>query len=181
MATSSPPSTPSPSLKNSGSLGEAEERKPAASEGHFIPLDTSDGFPQSLGCWCGVSVSAERAHIIAEHGRTDSHFNLKTEPLWSTALQCGTVKSGKSNKRRQGQNRLSGSAGTVWPPFGPLLILNPTVPYASAANSQHPSKASPMATAYWTSSLLLRLNSPKPYIPFLAEWRYHSPGHLGGV
>lgn len=92
---------PSFPLKNSGSMGEAEERKPAASEGHFIPLDTSDGFPQSLGCWRGVSVSAQRAHTIAEHGRTDSHFNLKTEPLWSTALQGGTVKSGKSNKKRQ--------------------------------------------------------------------------------
>lgn len=68
---------------------------------------------------------AQRAHTVAEHGRTDSHFNLKTEPLWPTALQCATVKSGKSNKRQQGQKSLSGSAGTAWPPFGPLLILNP--------------------------------------------------------
>lgn len=117
---------------------------------------------------------AQRAHTVAEHGRTDSHFNLKTEPLWPTALQCGTVKSGKSNKRRQGQKSLSGSAGTAW-----LLILKPTVAYASAASSQHPSKA--MATVYWTSSQLLRLNSPKPCVPFLAEWCYHSSGQPGGV
>lgn len=122
---------------------------------------------------------AQRAHTVAEHGRTDSHFNLKTEPLWPTALQWGTVKSGKSNKRRQGQKSLSGSAGTDWPPFGPLLLLNPTVPYASAASSQHPSKA--MATAYWTPSQLLRLNSPKPYVPFLAEWRYHTSREVSKV
>lgn len=116
---------------------------------------------------------AQRAHTVAEHGRTDSHFNLKTEPLWPTALQCGTVKSGKSNKRPQGQKSLSGSAGTAWPPFGPLLILKSTVPYASSASSQHPSKA--MATAYWTSSQLLGLTVPNLAFPSLLN------GQPGGV
>lgn len=88
MATRSP-SAEQLSVENSSSLknvltGEVRpmEVRPTVSKGHFIPLETVNGFPRSLVCWCGILVSAQSPHTwVTQHGRTDSHFNLKTEPL----------------------------------------------------------------------------------------------------
>lgn len=69
----------------------------------FCSRDTANSFSISLplGCMVPCMVFICRVpKILTKHSRTDSHFNLKTEPsgLTQTEFQCGLVKFGKSNE-----------------------------------------------------------------------------------